>query len=116
MLGDAWQAWWVVLAGTGAAVALGALLQATLAAEAMAFMPIAALGAVTFCILLGCILLFQGERSAEHGQAARATCRCRCSACSVGHISQPQDAVSQSASGRTEAACLLPVRICWLLQ
>ena len=60
MLGDAWQAWWVVLAGTAVAVLLGILAQAILTQEARAFMPISALGGLGFLVLLGCIILFQG--------------------------------------------------------
>lgn len=60
MLGDAWQAWWVVLSGTAVAVLLGVLAQAILAQEARAFMPISALGGLGFLVLLGCIILFQG--------------------------------------------------------
>ena len=60
MLGDAWQAWWVVLAGTAVAVLLGVLAQAILTQEARAFMPISVLGGLGFLVLLGCIILFQG--------------------------------------------------------
>ena len=61
MLGDAWQAWWVVLSGTAVAVLLGILAQAILTQEARAFMPISALGGLGFLVLLGCIILFQGR-------------------------------------------------------
>ena len=61
MLGDAWQAWWVVLSGTAVAVLVGILAQAILTQEARAFMPISALGGLAFLVLLGCIILFQGR-------------------------------------------------------